>query len=332
MIVPDLLEKPIVLIDIGAVGRPPSHWLPLRDQISLIGFEPNKEECKKLNASGCGYRKSEFFPYAIGEHNEKRPFYITDYHECCSLLQPNFEWLKRFDYGSFFNVKRTSETETISLNSIEKLSDYRIDAIKIDAQGNELPILKGAESILNDVFLIEIETGLHKNYIDETTFDELCPYLNHKGFICMEVFTQPAQKRKNKAREWKSAKGQAMACESIWIRDLIKCERNFLHSLEKSDFLSILSLCWLFGYSDYALELLDHEILKEKLEQVEKIALCKEEVWLHPLPTADSKTLLTQILGYLSHFLPTPSRRNLYTHLPEIAEKPNILKRFFGKR
>ena len=46
MIVPDLLERPIVLIDIGAVGNPPSHWLPLRQQISLIGFEPNKEECK----------------------------------------------------------------------------------------------------------------------------------------------------------------------------------------------------------------------------------------------------------------------------------------------
>ena len=331
MIVPDLLEKPIVLIDIGAVGNPPPHWLPLKDQISLFGFEPNKEECKKLNAAGCGYRKSEFLPYAIGEYNEKRPFYITDYHECCSLLKPNFEWLKRFEYGSFFHVNRTRETETLPLNSIEKLSDIRIDAIKIDAQGNELPILKGAGSILDHVFLIEIETGLHKNYEDETTFDELYPYLNQKGFMCMEVFTQPSQKRKNKAREWKSAKGQAMACESIWIRDLIKCERNFLHSLERSDFLSILSLCWLFGYSDYALELLDHEILKEKLEQVEKIALNQEEAWLHPLPKTDSKTFLTQILGYLSHLLPTPARRNLYMHLPEIAEKPNKLKGFLVK-
>ena len=138
---------------------------------------------QKLNASGCGYRKSEFLPYAIGESVEKRPFYITDYHECCSLLKPNFEWLQRFDYGSFFNVNRTSEVETLSLDSIEELSDFRIDAIKIDAQGNELPILKGAESILDDVFLIEIESGLHKNYVNETTFDELCPYLNKRGLL-----------------------------------------------------------------------------------------------------------------------------------------------------
>ena len=43
-------------------------------------------------------------------------------------------------------------------------------------------------------FIIEIESGLHKNYENETTFDELCPYLNQKGFTCMEVFTQPGPK------------------------------------------------------------------------------------------------------------------------------------------
>ena len=152
MIVPDLLEKPIVLIDIGAVGNPPSHWLPLKDEILLFGFEPNEDECRKLNESGCGYRKSEFLPYAIGKREEKRPFYITEYHECCSLLKPNFDWLERFDYGSLFNVNQTIEVETLSLDSIEKFSDLRVDALKIDAQGNELPILEGAKSILNEVF------------------------------------------------------------------------------------------------------------------------------------------------------------------------------------
>jgi hypothetical protein len=243
------------------------------------------------------------------------------------LLKPNFDWLERFEYGSLFNVNQTIEVETMSLDSIEKFSDLRVDALKIDAQGNELPILEGAKSILNEVFLIEIESGLHKNYENETTFDELCPYLNQKGFTCMEVFTQPAQKRKNHARQWKSAKGQSMACESIWIRDLIRCENEFLHSLEKSNFLSILSLCWLFGYSDYALELIDHQILGTLLEKEEKTALGNEEAWLKPVSEADSMSVLTRLIGCFSHLLPTPARRNLYTHLPEIAEKPNILKK-----
>ena len=331
MIVPDLLEKLIILIDIGAVGNPPSHWLPLKDEIHLIGFEPNKDECKKLNESGCGYKKSEFLTYAIGQCDEKRPFYITEYHECCSLLKPNFEWLQRFDYGSFFNIKQKIEVETLSLDSIQKFSDLRVDALKIDAQGNELPILKGAESILKDVFLIEVESGLHKNYENETTFEELSPYLKEKGFTCMEVFTQPAQKRKNQARHWKSAKGQSMACESIWIRDLVRYDNEYIHSLTKSDLLSILSLCWLFGYSDYAIELLDHEYLGTLVDEGEKTVLVKEETWLKPVPRANSPSPFTRFIGHLFHLLPTTARRNLYTHLPEIAEKPNILKKFLGK-
>jgi len=331
MIVPDLLEKPIILIDIGAVGNPPSHWLPLKDEIHLIGFEPNKDECKKLNESGCGYKKSEFLPYAIGQCDEKRPFYITEYHECCSLLKPNFEWLQRFDYGSFFNIKQTIEVETLSLDSIEKFSDLRVDALKIDAQGNELPILRGAESILKDVFLIEVESGLHKNYVNETTFEELSPYLKQKGFTCMEIFTQPAQKRKNQARHWKSAKGQSMACESIWIKDLLRCEHGFLHSLTKSDLLSILSLCWLFGYSDYALELINHKILGQLLDEADKLILGNEEAWLIPLSKADSPTAFTRFIGHLTHLLSTPARRNLYKHLPQIAEQPNTIKKIIGK-
>ena len=38
MIIPDLLEKSIKLVDIGAVGNPPPHWLPLKDKIHLFGF------------------------------------------------------------------------------------------------------------------------------------------------------------------------------------------------------------------------------------------------------------------------------------------------------
>jgi len=93
-----------------------------------------------------------------------------------------------------------------------------------------------------------------------------------------------------------------------------------------------LSLCWLFGYSDYALELIDNQILGSLLEKNEKEALGKEETWVKPVLKKDSASRLTQFLGCLSHFLPTPARRNFYTHLPKMAEKPNILKKALGKR
>ena len=61
-----------------------------------------------------------------------------------------------------------------------------------------------------------------------------------------------------------------MACESIWVRDLIRCEEEFLHSIEKSNFLSILSICWLFGYSDFALELIDQKFWDPYLKKMKR--------------------------------------------------------------
>ena len=332
MVVPDLLDSPVVLIDIGAIGNPPVHWLPLKNKIHLIGFEPNEQECERLNdTSNSGYLKSEFLPYAIGEKDELRPFYITKYNECCSLLKPDFEWLNRFAYGHLFEINQKIDIQTLALDSIERLSSLDPDALKIDAQGNELPILLGAKSIIDKVFLIEIESGLHKNYENETTLEEICVHLTERNFMCMELFSQPAQKRNNPAANWKSAKGQSMACESIWVRDLFKCEEQLLKSLSRSKFISILSLCWLFGYCDYALELINHKILGTLLTEDEKVELHKEKAWFNSTQKNESINYLTLALGYLSHLLPTPMRRNLYTNLPLLAEKPNILKRFLKK-
>ena len=101
--------------------------------------------------------------------------------------------------------------------------------------------------------------------------------------------------------------------------------------MSRSKFISILSLCWLFGYSDYALELINHKILGALLTEDEKVELHKEKAWFNSTQKNESINYLTLALGYLSHLLPTPMRRNLYTNLPLLAEKPNILKRFLKK-
>jgi hypothetical protein len=90
-------------------------------------------------------------------------------------------------------------------------------------------------------------------------------------------------------------------------------------------------LCWLFGYSDYALELIKHKILGSLLSDHDKLELQKEKSWLIPSDKNESSNLLTLTLGFLTHLLPTPARRNLYTNLPQIAEKPNVLKMLFKK-
>ena len=60
--------------------------------------------------------------------------------------------------------------------------------------GYELPILRGARNILDEVFLLEVETGLHKNYFNETTFEEISYFLKELNFMCMEIKTTACTK------------------------------------------------------------------------------------------------------------------------------------------
>ena len=146
----------------------------------------------------------------------------------------------------------------------------------------------------------------------------------------MEMKTQPHQKRKNIGADWESAKGQAMACESIWVRDFLTYEKTLLNQINRDQFLSILSLCWLFGYSDYGVELLKIKPFNSLLEKEIQSLILEEKSWKLP-QTGNSPSILTKIIGTLSHnylhhqgviFIP------IYLIL---FEQPNLLKRFFSR-
>ena len=43
-----ILLKPITLVDVGFKGDVQEKWLVLKENLNIIGFEPNKEEYDRL--------------------------------------------------------------------------------------------------------------------------------------------------------------------------------------------------------------------------------------------------------------------------------------------
>lgn len=320
------LPSPIGLIDVGAVGDLPEHWLPFAHQLAVYGFEPDREACDKLNRQANRFASATFFPCAIAGENETKPFHFARYGECSSLLAPDMKWLSRFSYGSWFETIRTIDLPTRSLDDVPELEPQNIDALKIDSQGMEIPILRAAKKVLSHAFLLEIETGVHSNYHQETTFDQLAPFLREQGFTCMQLKTQPAQPRANQAEHWVENKGQPMACESIWLKDLSVLPDS-PHYLSQDKALRCLSLCALFGFLDFGVELCDYFLEKKALSESLRNELQDEKAWaIREMPPPPR---LASLLAHLSHLLPTPLRRDLARILPEIAERPNFLKKLF---
>ena len=142
----------------------------------------------------------------------------------------------------------------------------------------------------------------------------------------MEIFQQPPQLRKNLAKSWSNSKGQAMACESIWIKDLFHWDKN---KVEEERFKKFILLCWLFDYSDYALEIVMSDGFISYFNDYELKILKSEKSWAKPVTPSEKANNFSKFAGILTNLLPTPKRKNLFQHFEKIADKPNYFKNLF---
>ena len=86
----------------------------------IIGFEIDKDVCKKMNSEASNGIK--YYPYALGKANEKRKLYVTQNPMCTSLYKPNEKFIKLYNNFEVAFLKEETEIETISLDYfVEKM-------------------------------------------------------------------------------------------------------------------------------------------------------------------------------------------------------------------
>jgi FkbM family methyltransferase len=102
---------------------------------------------------------------------------------CSSLLKPK----GRFE--SWY--KKTIKVESVKLDTLIKRNKFNFgefNLLYMDAQGSELLVLKGSESVLSHVDYISTEaTWGNPDYDGNVMFDELTEYLKHFGFEHKEI-------------------------------------------------------------------------------------------------------------------------------------------------
>jgi FkbM family methyltransferase len=59
--------------------------------------------------------------------------------------------------------------------------------LKIDVQGGELEVLKGAEKVLNNFEVILMEVGVTEGYVGQPIFHEYLNYMAERGFVMYDI-------------------------------------------------------------------------------------------------------------------------------------------------
>jgi FkbM family methyltransferase len=175
------------IIEIGALklNKEKESFYELLDYFpssKIIGFEIEKEVCEKMNSESL--KGIKYYPYALGKANEKRKLYITQHPMCSSLYKPNETFNKLYNNLEVTNLKDEIEIDTITLDYfIDKHDIGNIDFIKIDVQGAELDIFKGASNALKNVLNIVCEVEFIDVYENQPLFGDICNYLSQYNLM-----------------------------------------------------------------------------------------------------------------------------------------------------
>ncbi len=146
---------------------------------SVVGFEPVKEECDKLNSTAGPNRR--FLPFAVGD-GTTRTFHLCNRAMTSSLYEPNTGLLEHFhEIADLTRVVERSKLKTYRLDDLPEAADP--DFIKLDVQGAELDVIHGAPLALAQTMVLETEVEFIPMYKDQPLFAHVDQELRRRGFM-----------------------------------------------------------------------------------------------------------------------------------------------------
>lgn len=243
-------------VDVGAMGGIPAKWARIKPCLKVIGFEPDKREFAKLQNSDY----QQFFNRVVYGRSENITLNITRDPGKTSIYKPNFAVLNAFPDSQRHQVVETLAIDRAQVDSLDHiLGQHTLDAdfLKIDTQGSELDILKGAAVSLGHAFGVEVEVEFLSLYESQPLFGDVHALLTRSGFVLYDL----------RRAYWKHkpycdyiGKGQLVFADALYVKE----RGEWLRSLaciadEQKRTLKILNAvmaCLVYGLYDYAVTLI----------------------------------------------------------------------------
>ncbi|NEV60552.1 FkbM family methyltransferase [Thiorhodococcus minor] len=164
-----------VIFDVGAnVGQSVERYRAACPESTLHCFEPSPAAFETL-AGRCRGQPGVFLRnLALSDREGSSPFYATQRSELSSLLRPE-SWLRALSLDDKYDFSELSVPCTTLDRYCEELGLDWIDILKIDVQGAEPNVLRGAQRVLGHarVGLVYLEVMLAETYVGQATLLQL---------------------------------------------------------------------------------------------------------------------------------------------------------------
>lgn len=142
-------------------------------------FDPREDTIQSLKDK----ENVHFYPTGLYSSNTTVKLHLTKKGSCSSIYEPNLQLLEELIPRRIkdFTVKEIVDIEVKRLDSIIP-AGTSIDFMKIDTQGSELDILKGAGDLLQGVKKLKVEVEFKELYKNQPLEKDVTEYLKGYGF------------------------------------------------------------------------------------------------------------------------------------------------------
>ncbi len=179
--------KPSVILDVGAnIGQFGKKLRAAGYQNEILSFEPVPSIFQQLSLAVQSDHKWQAYNYALGDVAGEATIHVPKFGSDFSSMLPNNEYSK----GRFKKQLQEINEETIQIEVLDevigkgalKIESKKDIFLKLDTQGYDLKVLKGADKFLDNVQIILTELSFIPIYDGMPNFTEMSDYLLSKGF------------------------------------------------------------------------------------------------------------------------------------------------------
>lgn len=202
-------HMPIVVLDVGAnVGSVARRIREVFRDSTVHAFEPAPDVYQELCARCAGDFNIVPVRSAVADRQGSIPFHLTADRVLSSALPPTEHGSRA--YGPLVALDRTVDVPCTTLDAWARSAGVTdVHALKVDVQGLELAVLRGADELLRStVMAVNTEAQLIPEYQGAGTFSEIDLFLRERGFLLHQVHELWHQ-----GREFQSS-----CVDALWLR------------------------------------------------------------------------------------------------------------------
>lgn len=273
----DFKKKPWGFIDIGARGGFSEIPQPVAGLTAVMGFEPDAAESERMQKElELDSPWARIAIHAAGLSDREGPAKLHCFNQSTndSLLPANPHYTERYKMERW-TLQKVVEIRTKTLDQVlfesYPTDDFWGEFLKIDTQGTEYQILRGAEKTLKERTLaIATEVEFFELYAGQKLFSDLELHLRGLGFSFYGFMDLHHRSLKQLDKRKENGRERAFFANAVFLKDPFSLGARAAPLDERklqALFLSAMTL----GYYDFALEIVSKTWQKKDPEEAERL-------------------------------------------------------------